>query len=93
MQIFRFNKIFSGFILLFLSILFLADIQVEAQQKQVKKIKHQSVINGKFSEEPGVTVVQLDSALVLHSECNENVGAELQEIFQNRYFKGGVNFP
>ena len=64
----RGNSLFTVF---FLYLTFMITIPGQAQQNQVTKIKYQSVINGKISEGPGVTVLFSDNVAYLSDSKNK----------------------
>ena len=64
----RGNRLFP---VLLLILTFMIAIPGQAQQNQVTKIKYQSVINGKISEGPGVTVLFSDNVAYLSDSKNK----------------------
>ena len=65
------NRGNSLFPVLLLILTFMFAIPGQAQQNQVTKIKYQSVINGKISEGPGVTVLFSDNVAFLSDSKNK----------------------
>lgn len=65
------NRGTALFFSLLLFLVFIITIPGQAQQKQVTKIRYQSVINGNFSEGPGITVLFSDNVAFLSDSKNK----------------------